>query len=190
MVDREKLKLMTDEAIASEMVKTMDIRCFEELYNRYEKLVFNKCLSFTKSKAVAQDITHDIFLKLFVSIGKFQGKSKFSTWLYSLSYNHCVNYVNRDRDAKMMRHAVDTDELLNLQNPEDDFEIQSMEVERLKSALEKIDPEEKMILLLKYQDDASIGDLEALYEIGTSAVKMRLSRAKSKLLKVYKTIEI
>ena len=87
MIDKEKLKSLTDEELAMEMAKSLDILFFEEIYNRYESVVFNKCLSFTKSKTVAQDIAHDIFLKLFVSIGKFEGKSKFSTWLYSLTYN-------------------------------------------------------------------------------------------------------
>lgn len=190
MTEKEKLESLTDEELAMKMAKSLDILFFEELYNRYERLVYNKCLSFAHSKTVAQDITHDIFLKLFVSVGKFKGKSKFSTWLYSLTYNHCVNYINRDKDAKMMRHAVDTDDLLNLQSTEDELQINSMEVERLKAALEQIDPEDKMILLLKYQDDASIKDLESLYDIGSSAVKMRLSRAKSKLKVAYKTVRI
>ncbi|WP_291785538.1 sigma-70 family RNA polymerase sigma factor [Cecembia sp.] len=190
MTTKEKLKSLTDEELALEMAKSLDILFFEEIYNRYESLVFTKCLSFTKSKTVAQDIAHDIFLKLYVSIGKFEGRSKFSTWLYSLTYNHCVNYINRDKDAKMMRNATGTDDLLNLQSTEDDLQIQAMEAEKLKAALEQIDPEDKMILLLKYQDDASIKDLEKIYEIGTSAVKMRLSRAKSKLMKAYKTVRI
>ncbi|GHB26315.1 RNA polymerase sigma factor [Mongoliitalea lutea] len=190
MTTKEKLKSLTDEELAMNMAKTLDILYFEELYNRYENLVYTKCVSFTKSKTVAQDIAHDIFLKLYVSIGKFEGKSKFSTWLYSLTYNHCVNYINRDKDAQMMRNATDTDDLLNLQSTEDELQIQVMEVEKLKAALELIEPEDKMILLLKYQDEASIKDLEKLYEIGASAVKMRLSRAKSKLMKAYKTVRI
>ena len=190
MTTKEKLKSLTDEELALEMAKSLDILFFEEIYNRYESLVYTKCLSFIKSKTIAQDIAHDIFLKLYVSIGKFEGRSKFSTWLYSLTYNHCVNYINRDKDAKMMRNAIDADDLLNLQSTEDELQIQALEVEKLKAALEQIDPEDKMILLLKYQDDASIKDLEKIYEIGTSAVKMRLSRAKSKLMKAYKTVRI
>ncbi|EKB47951.1 RNA polymerase sigma factor [Cecembia lonarensis] len=190
MTTKEKLKSLTDEELALEMAKSLDILFFEEIYNRYESLVYTKCLSFIKSKIIAQDIAHDIFLKLYVSIGKFEGRSKFSTWLYSLTYNHCVNYINRDKDAKMMRNAIDSDDLLNLQSTEDELQIQALEVEKLKAALEQIDPEDKMILLLKYQDDASIKDLEKIYEIGTSAVKMRLSRAKSKLMKAYKTVRI
>jgi RNA polymerase sigma factor (sigma-70 family) len=190
MAIKEKLKSLTDEELALEMAKSLDILFFEEIYNRYENLVYTKCMSFVKSKIVAQDIAHDIFLKLYVNIGKFEGRSKFSTWLYSLTYNHCINYINRDKDAKMMRDAIDPEDLLDLQSTEDDLQIHAMEVEKLKVALERIDPEDKMILLLKYQDDASIKDLEKLYEIGTSAVKMRLSRAKNKLLKTYKTVRL
>ena len=55
----------------------------------------------------------------------------------------------------------------------------------MKDALEKISPEEKMILLLKYQDSLSIKDLTGVLDIGESAVKMRLKRAKEKLVNVY-----
>lgn len=62
-----------------------------------------------------------------------------------------------------------------------------MEVERLKKSLDLISPENKMILLLKYQDDVSIKELALSLEIGESAVKMRLKRAKARLSEVYKT---
>ena len=60
-----------------------------------------------------------------------------------------------------------------------------MKVEKLKVALELISPEEKMILLLKYQDYLSIKEIESALGIGESAVKMRIKRAKDKLITVY-----
>ena len=60
-----------------------------------------------------------------------------------------------------------------------------MRVDKLKGALELISPDEKMILLLKYQDALSIKELTDILDIGESAVKMRLKRAKEKLINVY-----
>ena len=60
-----------------------------------------------------------------------------------------------------------------------------MKVDKLKVALELISPEEKMILLLKYQENLSVKEIEAALSIGESAVKMRVKRAKDKLIKVY-----
>jgi RNA polymerase sigma-70 factor (ECF subfamily) len=64
-----------------------------------------------------------------------------------------------------------------------------MKAEKLKKALELISVEDKSLLLLKYQDGASIKELVSLMEIGESAVKMRLKRAKEKLMQIYNTLQ-
>ena len=69
-----------------------------------------------------------------------------------------------------------------------DEDLFEMKTKKLKKALGMISPEDKSILLLKYQDGASIKDLVNLMEIGESAVKMRLKRAKEKLMQIYKTL--
>ena len=70
-----------------------------------------------------------------------------------------------------------------------DESLYEMKADKLKKALEQISPEEKSILLLKYQDGASIKELVTLMELGESAVKMRLKRAKERLLEIYNTLE-
>lgn len=177
----------SDEELVNAIVSVNDTLFFEILYDRYAKVVYNKCYGFSKSNQEAEDLTQDVFLKLFVKLGTFKGKSKFSTWLYAFTYNHCVNYVNRNNSKKIEKKSVDAENLQeDYYNPEeDDYEINQLRVEKLKEALEKIAPEEKMILLLKYQDFLSIKELTDILGIGESAVKMRLKRAKEKLINVY-----
>ncbi|TVQ94351.1 MAG: RNA polymerase sigma factor [Bacteroidetes bacterium] len=178
----------TDEELVRKIAKTRDTTLFEELYNRYAKIVYNKCFNFTNQYAVAEDLTHDIFLKLYLSVHQFSGKSKFSTWLYSFTYNFCVNYVTRNTEYKLMTDSVEIEER-NLPAADfDDSMIYNMQVEKLEKALEKISPHQKMILLLKYQDDVSIKELQDYLGIGESAVKMRLMRAKADLLEIYNTL--
>jgi len=180
-------KDLSDEDLVKAIVVKNDTLLFEILYDRFDKLVYNKCRGFSRNDDEAQDLTQDIFLKLFVKLKSFKGKSKFSTWLYSFTYNHCVNYVNRSTAKKIEKQSVDTDNLKSeYYNPEEEEEsIRNLKVDKLKEALEKISPEEKMILLLKYQDSLSIKDLTGVLGIGESAVKMRLKRAKEKLVNVY-----
>lgn len=177
----------SDEELVKAIVSANDTLLFEILYDRYAKVVYNKCYGFSKSNQEAEDLTQDVFLKLFVKLGTFKGKSKFSTWLYAFTYNHCVNYVNRNNSKKIEKKSVDAENLQeSYYNPEeDDHDINQLRVEKLKEALEKISPEEKMILLLKYQDFLSIKELKDILDIGESAVKMRLKRAKEKLINVY-----
>ncbi len=182
---------LTDESLVETIVSSNDALLFEILYNRYAKTVYNKCYSFSKSRDEAEDLTQDVFLKLFVKLDSFKGKSKFSTWLYAFTYNYCVNYVNRNNSKKIEKKAVETSNIeetyfdLDEDDDENDNSIYRLKVVKLKQALEKITPEEKMILLLKYQDFLSIRELELVFDIGHSAVKMRIKRAKEKLISVY-----
>jgi len=179
----------SDEELAKKIADLKDADAFEKLYSRYDKKVYNKCFGFVKNEDEAKDLTQEVFLKLFTTIGSFKGTAKFSTWLYSLTYNYCVNYINRDKEAKINRNSVDIDSYLEEIDEVDDSELYALKVENLEKSLNLIQPEEKIILLLKYQDDASIKDLQAIYGIGQSAVKMRLNRAKINLLNTYNKIQ-
>lgn len=177
---------LSDEDLVKAIVKTNNTLLFEILYDRYAGLVFNKCYGFSKDEDEAKDLAQDVFLKLFVKLGSFKEKSKFSTWLYAFTYNHCVNYVTRNTAKKFEKQSVDYKDIENLSEDDDgDDGFINMRVDRLKEALELISPDEKMILLLKYQDSLSIKELVSVLDIGESAVKMRIKRAKDKLLKVY-----
>ena len=183
----DNINKLSDEDLVEAIVNTNNTLLFETLYDRYAGLVYNKCYGFAKDGDEAKDLTQDVFLKLFVKLASFKGKSKFSTWLYAFTYNHCVNYVNRSTAKKIEKQSVDTDNLKDdyYDSDDNDDSIRNLKVEKLKEALEKISPEEKMILLLKYQDSLSIKDLTGVLDIGESAVKMRLKRAKDKLVNVY-----
>ncbi len=178
---------LSDESLVEAIVSSKDTLLFEILYNRYAKIVYNECYGFSRNGDEAEDLTQDVFLKLFVKLESFKYKSKFSTWLYAFTYNYCVNYVNRNNSKKIEKKSVGTanieDSFYNIE--EEDNSVFQLKVLRLKAALEKIAPDEKKILLLKYQDFLSIRELESILDIGHSAVKMRIKRAKEKLIRVY-----
>jgi RNA polymerase sigma factor (sigma-70 family) len=178
----------TDAELIEHIVTNKDALLFGELYDRYSKLVYNKCLGFAKSNKEAEDLTQDIFLMLYVKLGSFKGTSKFSTWLYSFTYNFCVNYVNRNKERKINDNSVKFDSQEEVPVDVTDNLLLQMQVDKLKKALELIAPEDKTLLLLKYQDGASIKELEDVLEIKSSAIKMRLKRAKAKVVEMYNTI--
>lgn len=188
MTIKQKSQELEDEFLVSQIVKSNDTHLFGLLYDRYSAVVYNKVLSFVSSKEEAQDVTHDIFVKLFVKLKLFKGESKFSTWLYAFTYNHCVNYLNRV--MKNQRKTMQLDENVNDGILEEipDEQIHEMKAEKLSKALQLISLNEKAILLMKYQDDIKIKDIASAYELSESAVKMRLSRAKLNLYELYKTL--
>ena len=186
-VDATKL---SDEELVFKIVETNNTHLFAVLYDRFSGVVYNKCYGFSKNKEEAEDLTHDVFIRLFVKLRTFKGTSKFSTWLYSFTYNFCVNYVQRNSNKKKERVTIVTDQIKEEDTTDeiDDATLFELKSEKLAKAMSIIDPNDKMILLMKYQDDMPIKEMAELLELGESAIKMRLKRAKEKVVKVYQEL--
>lgn len=175
---------LNDEEIIVKLLNAEDSSLFEILYDRYVDKVFAKCFSFTKEASLAEDLSHDIFIKVYSKLADFKGNAKFSTWLYMITYNHCIDYVRKNtRRIREVEIAGD----INIEN-EDTGEDKLLEirVERLQNILNQISIEERSILIMKYQDDFQIKEICKLLDINASAAKMRLKRAKAKVLRLYK----
>lgn len=187
MKPSSKIKLLSDEHLVKEIILSKKSILFAELYDRYASLVYNRCLGFVSSKMEAEDLTHDIFILLYVKLKTFKGKSKFSTWLYSFTYNFCINYIQRNTyktNEKTQKTEITKDSSIEIT----DDDIFQLKTEKLKKVLSIIDPKHKMILLLKYQDELSLKEIQVVLNISESAVKMRLKRAREKIMKLYKEI--
>ena len=182
--EQKPLALQTDEELVRLFIITQRNPYFEELYERYSGKVYRKCLSFVKDQAKAEDFTHDIFLKLIFKLGSYNENARFSTWLYSITYNYCMDQLRINKK----RAEVYADE--NLEVPDDTdlntmFEESDVETKRLKRAVERLTAEEKSILMMKYQDDLSIREIADVFQITESATKMRLLRSREKLRTKY-----
>ena len=178
------MKHYSDEELVRLYVETQKNAYFEQLYERYSDKVYRKCLSFTKDPVQAEDLTHDIFLKLVIKLGGFKEQAKFSTWLYSITYNHCTDHMR----SPQRRTEVFMDEgweRLDVGSDDGLAELAELEAQKLKQAMEKLDPAEQSLLLMKYQDNISIREIADLSGITESAVKMRLKRTRDKVRKYY-----
>ena len=156
---------------------------FSVLYDRYANKVFAKCFRFTHDRPLAEDLAHDIFLKTYLKLGEFRFEAKFSTWLYSITYHACVEYKRKDTKTLLNQHeyAIDS-EIYSVSEAESEAALFELQIEHLNDLLEKISPEEKALLLMKYQDGMSVDELIVLTGLKESAVKMRLKRAKAKIM--------
>jgi RNA polymerase sigma factor (sigma-70 family) len=165
---------LLDEELVSLYVTTQRNEYFEEIYERYANKVYRKCYSFVYSQEKAEDLTHDIFLKLVVKIGTYKESSKFSTWLYSITYNYCMDQirVNKKKTEVALQDNYDMSE------EEDDSELMDFHGTELNKSLKQLPSEERMLLQMKYQEDFSIKEIADTLKISESAVKMRLLRSK------------
>jgi RNA polymerase sigma factor (sigma-70 family) len=181
MIALVETKRMTDEELVRLYVDNQNNRYFEHLYSRYSNKVYRKCLMFTKDPVKAEDFTHDIFMRVIVRLSSFKEQSRFSTWLFSITYNYCTDQMRINRK----KAEVPVDDEMDLIDDESDEDMMEMEAHRLKSALSYLTIEEQSLLLMKYQDEISIKEIADTHNLSESAVKMRLKRAKEKLKKRY-----
>ncbi|MFT6810335.1 MAG: RNA polymerase sigma factor (sigma-70 family) [Saprospiraceae bacterium] len=94
---------LTDEEVVQEYLKSQNNYYFELFYNRYSSKIFGKCLTILKEKNLAQDATQDIMMKILLNLSKFGGRSKLSTWVYSITYNICIDFVRkRKKDLSLL----------------------------------------------------------------------------------------
>ena len=162
--------------------------CFTLIYNRYSSKVYAKCISLLKDEGLARDATQEIFTKIFLNLARFGQRSRFSTWVYSITYNYCIDFLQK----RQKQQALFSEELDNPPDLADD-EISDkvlleMEVKTLKNVLNEIPAGDKAVLLMKYQDDMSIKEIASVLDKSESAVKMKIKRAKAKAQDVKKTM--
>ncbi|MBK8635888.1 MAG: RNA polymerase sigma factor [Saprospiraceae bacterium] len=176
-----------DEDLISEYLLTQNARLFDVLYERYSGKVYAKCVTILKDQDDAMDAMQDIFMKVLLSIASFKGNAKFSTWLYSVTYNFCIDETRRKKkliiegDEKLAQIS----ETEQYEDHIDDERLLSVKVEHMKIVLDDMRADDKSLLLMKYQDDLSIKDICDVVKKSESAVKMQLLRAKEKFVKIH-----
>lgn len=174
---------LKDEALVEKIVKENQTPLFEILHKRYFHKVLDKCYSFVKNKKVAEELTNDILSKAFEKLDSFKGKSSFSSWLYSISYNFIIDFLRKKKQLHYPNWNKENElpEIID----ETDADINELSYEKLLKVLELIHPEEKALLLMKYQHALPAKDIAASLSISEDAVKMRLKRARSRVIYTY-----
>ncbi|HEY9049116.1 MAG TPA: RNA polymerase sigma factor [Ohtaekwangia sp.] len=176
----------SDEQLISYTLQN-DNAALGELYNRYFKKVYQKCLSILKEEDIAFDVAQDSIMKAFDKLDTFKGDAQFSTWLYIIIHRDCLAYLRKKNKTNLVSLEENTGDDENESSsfalmPETDKNDQESIMFAL---IDHLPQEEKSLLLQKYQQGKSIEDLQADYHLTSSAVKMRLKRSKDKVNQLY-----
>lgn len=172
-----------DEEIINEILNGESSRHFEILYKRYYKSVYDRCIGFVKNREVAEELTEDIFSKSFEKLSSFSQKSPFSSWLSSITYNHCIDYLREKKKLHYQNWSNENEipEIIDeISEP-----VAEINYEKLMQIMEQIHPEEKALLLMKYKDNLSIRHISEALRISEDATKMRLKRARTRVIYLY-----
>lgn len=175
---------ITDDELIQAIIGGNSSKSFEMLYSRYHKKVMDKCFGFVKNKSVAEELTAEIFSKTFEKLPSFKQLSSFSSWIYSITYNHCIDYL---RNKKNLHYPNwNNENKIPEIKDETDEPLEEINYENLLVILEMIHPEEKALILMKYQDELSLVQIGKALRISEDAAKMRLKRARTRVIYLYK----
>lgn len=144
-----------------------------ELYDACHQRVYRVATGMV-GRQEADDITQQVFLKAFRSIGQFQGQSRIETWLYRLTVNECLQFVRRNRRWKFA--ALDREPMERTRRRES-----TEQREELDWALARLDSELRSIFVLKEIEELSYRDIAEALQIPEGTVGSRLNRARREL---------
>ena len=183
VIDIDEKKLLKKAAAGS-------AEAFEQLVLTYQTPIYNLCLRMTGNPEDAADMTQESFLKAWRSLEGFQFESAFSTWLYRLASNTCLDFLRSVKRRKQfsltMEDADGETQLLDLPDPAPTPEASLLSAEEsalLGAAMRQLDPEQQRILTLRVVNDLSYTEIAAVLDIKEGTVKSRLARARENLRK-------
>lgn len=178
-------KELSDTDVVRLYLQTQRSDYFSILYHRYASKVFGKCISILKDYDEAKDAVQEIFVKIMMNLANFGERAQFSTWIYSITYNYCIDIIRKKKKEKtLFTDDIERAPDVAAEEVPDEFLLE-MEVKHLKTVLEMLPTGDRMILLMKYQDDMSIRDISEVLDKTESAVKMKIKRAKHKAQELF-----
>jgi RNA polymerase sigma-70 factor (ECF subfamily) len=155
-------------------------KAFEQLITAYKDMIYTLCYRMTGNATDAEDLLQEILTKLFLNIGKFDGRSAFSSWLYRVAYNHCLNFLSQRRTEYTTTETLPDGDVI-----EDATTHVTWQDERTQAVLESIDPSSSSLLVMKYVMDLDIKEISDILQVGLSATKMRLARARDEFKRMF-----
>jgi len=162
-----------------ERIQKGDTNAFSYLVTKYQDVVFSIALKVLKNRDEAEEVAQETFIKAFRSISSFRGKSKFSTWLFSIAYNTCITNV---RKKKFSTTSIDQVPLSEEEEDWDDFGFTEEEKSKmLEMSLKKLPEDDYTLVILYYYEEQSIEDISHIVGLSESNVKVKLHRARKKL---------
>lgn len=170
---------------------TKDDRPFQELFRRYQSVVWRVCYSYMRNRQDAEDLTQEVFFKVYRSLHQFEGRSSFKTWLYRVAINSCQNEIRRrgrrPQEAETEMETV-AEVMPSGQSVEKMYQA-SYRREQLAKALASLDPDVSEILYMKDVEERPYNEIADLLDIGISAAKMRVQRARLALQMQYRLLD-
>lgn len=176
---------MTEQELVSR-AKQGDQEAFSELVEANQNRIYTLALRMTGSPEDGADLAQEAFLRAWRSLPSFQGESNFSTWLYRLTSNLCIDFLRREKRRKAVTAAVPLDGEENsppAQVPDHRFTPESeLERRELRAAVDrglaKLSDDHRQVLVLRELEGLSYVEIAGRLELEEGTVKSRIARAR------------
>lgn len=145
---------------------------FNLVYEQHKQLVWRLVARFMKTREDREDLFQEIFIRVYRALPKFREDSKLETWLYRITTNTAINYVNKQKRLRQVK------EILAKMRIIDSYEEEEQEEGSLLKPLEKLNPKQKMVLLLAEVEEQPLAQIAENMNIPIGTVKSNLARAK------------
>ena len=178
-----------DERMLVERAQAGDLDAFEQIVQAYQTKVYNIALSITGNHHDADDAAQDVFVKVYRSIGAFSFHAQFSTWLYRVATNVCLDYLRkRKRSGTVPLDTDDADEpQLQVADtaPTPELALEQKETIRLvRQAIANLSDEHKKVIVLRDLSGLPYEEIAAIEQCSVGTVKSRINRARQNLKKL------
>lgn len=168
----------------------MDESIFHQLYEKYHQDVFKFLIYLTRDRAQAEDLVHEVYVRVLKAYPKFKGESSEKTWLFAIAKNVAIDYFRKQSVRRKHNDAYfdwETTEIGSSRPLPDDFMMQNEQKQELLQALETCTADQRFVIHLRYLQDLSIIETAEILDWTESKVKTTQHRAIKALQKKLKT---
>lgn len=184
-----------DMNIESQLVeKSMDgdLDAFEELVLLFDKKVYNYCLRMTNNRNDAEDLAQEVFLKVYKNLKNFRKDSKFSTWIYRIAYNTCVDNYRKKRFKLLPLNKIIDEEQQEIDIPSpgplpEEQVISNEKYSLIKECIAQLKPRYKSAIILRDIHNYSYREIAEILDVPIGTVKSDINRGRALLRKALKS---
>jgi RNA polymerase sigma-70 factor (ECF subfamily) len=186
----------TPEGILVRRAQTGDESAFREIVEKYQSKVFSIIHGIVRQRNDVEDIAQQVFAKVYFSIRNFDFRSSLITWIYKITVNECFDYLRKKKVRKLVYESdMSEDEVRRVENTEPVLDRGTRTDSTLArrdyivKLMDRVSDEEKNLLMMKEVEGYSVEELAGMLSMNENTIKVKLFRARQKLVKAAQRLD-
>ncbi len=164
-------------------------RAWEKLVKENESLVYHIAYRMMQNEEEAKDVSQEIFIKVYRNLQKFDEKSTFSTWIYRIAVNTCIDALRKKKGKEVVSWEEQTqhqkENLADTAETPEEVYLQKEKQLQIMDMIQNLSPEHKAVLLMRDMEDMTYGEIAECLSVSLGTVKSRIARAREQFKKEF-----